>query len=141
MMIRDALPNIIRRNGKPDIEILKHARDSKDTYLDVRQVSKEIFEGSRRMFLPEPSSDEADDPANIDFVLHFGMETRGEQYAFETCAHRDGYEKPGADGTHVDSEHLKELGLPAILTTGFDVEAAFRKVRKAFPVSRLALSC
>lgn len=35
---------------KPDIQILKYGRDTRDTYGDVRQLSKEIFAGTRALF-------------------------------------------------------------------------------------------
>ena len=66
-------------------------------------------------------------------MVAFGW--RPDQFRFETVAHRDDYQLTGEDNQYVDSKVLKELGLPEILCTSFDVEAAWHKVKAKFPVS------
>ncbi|KAK8127092.1 pyroglutamyl-peptidase [Apiospora kogelbergensis] len=135
-LVRDALPNIITRPDKRDIRILKYARDTHDTYEDVRRVSHDIWDGERPLFLPKPGPGEDERHVEIDAVLHLGMIALGgdpTQFRFETIARRDGYELPGDDGTHVDSDELRRLGLPESLRTSFDVEAAWRRVQQEHP--------
>jgi hypothetical protein len=141
--VRDALPNVIERAGKKNIRILKYYRDTRDTYTDVRFVSNDIWSGKRSRFLPVPQPGEIEEHVNIDFILHLGMigfDWDPDQFRFETIARRDGYKLPGDDGEHVDSDYLKSLGLPEVLSTSLDVEAACRKVKQDLPVSASALS-
>ncbi len=137
-LVRDALPDLIKRSDQKDIRILKYYRDTLDTYADVRNVSKDIWSGRRSAFLP-PSQDSRDEElVRVDCILHLGMIALGwdpDQFRFETVARRDGYELAGDDGKYVDSNHLKSLGLPETLTTSLEVEAAWRKVKEQFPVS------
>ena len=149
LMVRDALPDVIERVGKKNVRIFKYARVTRDTYDDVRRVSKEIWGGQRSLFLPKSSSDEIihspgpqsgerEETLDCSLILHLGMVALDwcpDQFRFETVARRDGYELPGADGKHVDSEELERLGLPNTLTTSFDIEAAWRRVKEKFPVS------
>ncbi|KAM7214562.1 hypothetical protein V8F06_010044 [Rhypophila decipiens] len=112
-LVRDALPDVIQRPGKRDIRILKYYRDTLDTCDDAE-----------------------DQHVDIDLILHMGMIALGwdhKQFRFETVARRDGYELPGDDGKHVDSAHLKALGLPETLSTSLDVEAAWHQVKKEHP--------
>ncbi|KAM7203896.1 hypothetical protein V8F33_001867 [Rhypophila sp. PSN 637] len=135
-LVRDALPDMIQRPGKKDIRVLKYYRDTLDTYDDVRFVSRDIWAGDRSHFLPKPS-DAEDQHVDIDLILHIGMIALGwdhKQFRFETMARRDGYELPGDDGKHVDSALLKALGLPEMLSTSLDVEAAWQQVKKEHPV-------
>jgi hypothetical protein len=136
LMVRDALPHRIERAGKPDIRILKYARATLDSYEDIRRVSKEIWQGDRSIFIPSPKSEEENSDLAVDVILHLGMEIRKEEFCLETRARRDGYEKPGEDGKYIDPDHFKDTDLPPVLSTGFDVEAAFEKVHAKFPVSR-----
>lgn len=55
--------------------------------------------------------------------------------SFETIARRDGYDFPGDDGKFVESDQLKRLGLPEMLATSLDVNAAWCKVKVHYPVS------
>ena len=138
LMVRDALPEVIEREDKRKIRIFKYARVTRDTYEDVRRVSKEIWGGQRSLFLPKPQSDETEEKLDVSLILHLGMVALGwrpDQFRFETVARRDGYELPGDDGQHVDSKELEELGLPKTLATSFDVKAAWRKVKEKYPVS------
>lgn len=137
-LVRDALPEVIKRPNKKDIRVLKYARDTRDTYEDVRRVSNDIWGGQRSLFLPIPHPHDKEDRVDVDLILHLGMVTLGwrtDQFRFETVARRDGYELPGDDGQYVDSDHLQKLGLPKILEASVDVEAAWRKVQEKFPVS------
>ena len=138
LMVRDALPEVIERVDKKTIRIFKYARVTRDTYEDVRRVSKEIWGGQRSLFLPKPRPGETEEKLDVSLILHLGMVALGwgpDQFRFETVSRRDGYELPGDDGQYVNSKELKELGLPKTLATSFDVEAAWRKVREQFPVS------
>ncbi|CAG8975616.1 hypothetical protein HYALB_00006824 [Hymenoscyphus albidus] len=135
-LVRDALPNSMKRLGKKDIRIMKYARITHGTYEDVRRVSKEIWGGQRSLFLPEPQSGENDTTVDIDMILHLGMVALGwrtDQFRFEKLARRDGYKLPGDDGKYIDSEGLEKLGLPESIATIFDVKAAWVKVHQAFP--------
>ncbi|KAI1128361.1 hypothetical protein F5Y10DRAFT_292133 [Nemania abortiva] len=138
-LVRDALPDVIKRENKKDIRILKYFRDTLDTFEDVRSVSNNIWSGKRSFFLPESQLGDNEEFINIDAILHLGMIALGwdsNQFRFETVARRDGYIRtPGADGKHVNSGHLKSLGLPETLSTSFDVETACRKVQERYPVS------
>lgn len=146
-MVRDALPNIISRTGgQKDIRIWKYYRDTLDTYDDVRRVSREIWTGEISSFTEvsetelaasSPQKKKSTGHVDIDLILHLGMAALGypsDEFHFETIARRDGYVLPGDDGKVVDSEQLKSLGLPEILSTSFDVEAAWRQVKQKFPV-------
>ena len=142
-MVRDALPELIEQTNKRKIKIFKYARVTRDTYEDVRRVSKEIWGGQRALFLPEPGPNDTEEKVDIDVILHLGMVALGwgpDQFRFETIARRDGYELPGDDGKYVDSRKLKELGLPETLATSFDIEAAWRKVKEKFPVSAMPVA-
>jgi hypothetical protein len=114
--------------------IRKYARVTRDTYTDVRRVSKEIWSGQRSLFLPELAAGEDDNILDIDFILHLGMEVRDEFFGFETRARRKGYE-PEDDGIHVDSAGLTDEGLPEELCPKLDVEAAYEHVKSSFPLS------
>lgn len=141
-LVRDALPDVIERPGKKNIRILKYYRDTLDTYTDVRFVSNDIWGGKRSRFLPAPRSGEKEEHVDVDFILHLGMIALGwdpDQFRFETTARRDGYKLPGDDGKLVDSEYLKSLGLPEVLSTALDVEAGWRKVKEDHPVSTPSL--
>ncbi|KAG6991379.1 cut9-interacting protein scn1 [Physcia stellaris] len=142
-MVRDALPKLIEQTNKRKIKIFKYARVTRDTYEDVRRVSKEIWGGQRALFLPEPGPSDTEQKVDIDVILHLGMVALGwgpDQFRFETIACRDGYELPGDDGKYVDSRKLKELGLPETLATSFDIEAAWSKVKEKFPDEPIFLS-
>ncbi|PGH12101.1 hypothetical protein AJ79_04500 [Helicocarpus griseus UAMH5409] len=135
-LVRDALPNVILRPDKKTILIRKYSRDTRDTYEGVRRVSREIWGGKRSCFLPEHQPGDDEGYVKVDLILHLGMIALGwnpDQFRFETTGRRDGYELAGDNGKHVDSDQLKELGLPESLTTAFDIEAAWRKVRDEFP--------
>lgn len=137
LLVRDALPDAIKRPGKKDIKIFKFVRVTRDTYEDVRRVSKEIWDGKRSLFSPEPQPGEEEDNLDISLILHLGMVALGwrpDQFRFETVARRDGYKLAGDDGQYVDSKELRELGLPETLNTSFDIEAAWRSVNERFPV-------
>jgi hypothetical protein len=136
-LVRDALPEVIQRPGKKDIRILKYARVTRDTFEDVRRVSKDIWSGQRSLFLPELQPGE-DGIVDVSFILHLGMvgpESQKDDFRFETLARRDGYEMPGDDGKLVDSPQLQSLGLPKVLTSSFDIDAAWQKVKAQFHVS------
>lgn len=137
-LVRDALPDIIRRSNKRDIRIFKYFRDTMDTYDDVRHVSRDIWSGKCSLFLPKPEPDDKEEHANVDFILHLGMNALRwdpNQFRFETIARRDGYGLPSDDGKFVGSDQLKRLGLPETLSTSLDVNAAWRKVKERYPVS------
>ncbi|KAH6620732.1 hypothetical protein B0J18DRAFT_206198 [Chaetomium sp. MPI-SDFR-AT-0129] len=135
-LVRDALPDVIERPGKKTIRVLKYYRDTLDTYTDVRSVSNDIWGGKRSRFLPAPQPGEEEEHVDVDFILHLGMIALGwdpDQFRFETIARRDGYKLPGDDGKLVDSDYLKSLGLPEVLSTSLDVEAGWRKVKEDHP--------
>ena len=130
-LVRDALPDVIVRPEKQDIRIRKYQRDTRDTYEDVRKVSKEIWGGSAVLF-----GEKEGDLIDIDIILHFGMIALGwdpNQFRFETVARRDGYSLPGDDNKPVDSGELERLSLPTVLTTSLDVKGAWRQVQDKFP--------
>lgn len=77
LLVRDALPGVIHRPDKEDIQILKYACVTRDTYEDVRRVSKEIWGGRRSLFLPEPQPDEEKYNVDISLILHLGMVALG----------------------------------------------------------------
>lgn len=141
-LVRDALPDTIERPNKKSIRILKYDRDTRDTYEDVRHVSREICSGESSIYRPVSHSDQEKDPKHsrkvrVDLIVHLGMVALGwrpDQFRFETVARRDGYELAGDDGKHVDSAGLKSLGLPESLATSLDVQAAWTKVKDKFPV-------
>ncbi|PNP46414.1 hypothetical protein THARTR1_10736 [Trichoderma harzianum] len=129
-LVRDALPHIIKRSNQKDIRIFKDFRDTLDTYDDVRYVSRDIWSGRRLLFLPKPEPNDKEEHIDVHFILHLGMIALGwdsNQFRFETMAHRDGYNLPGDDGKLVDSDQLRQLGLPETLSTSLDVETAWRK--------------
>jgi pyrrolidone-carboxylate peptidase len=135
-LVRDALPDVIERPGKRSIRILKYHRDTLDTYEDVRFVSNDIWGGKRSRFLPAPQPGEKEEHVDVDFILHLGMIALGwdpDQFRFETLARRDGYKLSGDDGNYVDSDYLKSLGLPEVLSTSLDVAAGWHKVKEDHP--------
>lgn len=137
-LVRDALPHIITRSNQKDIRIFKYFRDTLDTYDDVRYVSRDIWSGKRSLFLPKPEPNDKEEHIDVDFILHLGMIALGwdsNQFRFETTARRDGYNLSGDDGKLVDSEQLRQLGLPETLSTSLDVKAAWIKVKQRYPVS------
>jgi hypothetical protein len=135
LLIRNAHPILIQRPGKPDTAIHKYARVTRDTYTDVRRVSKEIWSGQRSLFLPPLVAGEKDNTLDIDFILHLGMEIRDDFFGFETRARREGYEKPGDDEVYVDSAELAKEDLPEELFPKLDIKLAYKHVESLFPVS------
>jgi hypothetical protein len=133
--IRDALPSVIRRSGKPDIIVLKFHRDSLDTYTDVLKVVEEAWQARRSSFSPEPEPGHENDLVDFAFALHLGMTTAIPEFRAETIAYRDGYKRPGEDGIFVDEEHFKKLGLPESFEPGFDSDKAVTHIKSLFPVS------
>lgn len=98
-------------------------------------MSKDIWSGGRRFFKSDPAIQNLESHVEIDLIVHFGMEVRPERgFGFEKLARREGYEYPGDDGKHVDSQELKDLGLPPQLHTKLDVDAAAAVVNQNFPV-------
>jgi len=133
-LVRDALPEVTQRPNKNDIQMPKYDRDTRDRYENVRRASQDIWDGQRPLFLPTPHPQDNKDHVDVDLILHLGMVALGwkmDQFRFETVARRDGYELAGDDGQYVDSAHRQKLGLPEILATLVDVEAAWRN--KMFP--------
>jgi len=65
----------------------------RDTYDDVRRVSKEIWGGRRSFFLSKLGPGEEDNTLVIDFILHLDMEIRDDISRFETRDRRDGFEQ------------------------------------------------
>lgn len=98
-------------------------------------MSRKVWAGKRKHFLPKPDAGEEDTTIDIDFVVHLGMELREETFGLETQARRDAYDKPGTDGKYLETNPFTEKGLPEVLNTSFDVHAAWEKVHKQFPVS------
>lgn len=138
-MIRDALPDLIKRPGQADIVVLKYFRDSLDTYNDVHQMVEEVWDARRSSFLPQPDQGGENEHIDITFALHLGMTTPVPEFRAENIAHRDGYERPGEDGVYVDKERFKVLGLPESLKPVFDIDIAVEKVKQMFPVGLQAL--
>ena len=132
MMVRDALPPIINRPDKKDIHILKYERILLNTYVEVRQVSQELWDGTRDKFLPRTTPDEASKKADVDFILYLCPETRSDIYV-ETQARRDGYCELGLGRGY--SHLLEDLGLPPVLSPEFDLHHITSVVSKVFPVS------
>ena len=66
---------------------------------------------------------------NYDIVLNIGMAPGRKFYTLETCAHRDGYNKPDVDGKTLQGDtHWEDTyGAPEILYTGFDTEDVWRR--------------
>ncbi|KAK4083822.1 uncharacterized protein Triagg1_1484 [Trichoderma aggressivum f. europaeum] len=121
-LVRDALPHMITGSNQKDIRIFKYFRDTLDTYDDVRYVSRDMWSGRRSLFLPEPEPIENEEHVDVDFILHLGMIALGwdsNQSRFETTARRDGYNLHGDDGKLVDSDQLRQLGLPETLSTEY----------------------
>lgn len=134
-MVRDALPDTIQTLEGKEIRILKYHGDTRDTYENVRRVSKDIWGGNSSFFQPSPGATQ--DAVDIDFIVHLGMISLGwddKQFRFETVARRGGYQLPGDDGKLVDSAELERLGLPSKLWTSLNVEAGCEQVRVSFPV-------
>lgn len=132
--VRDALPDSLQTASGRTVQILKYHRDTRDTYADVRQVSRDIWGGDPSFYHPPPPSSSA---VSIDFIVHLGMIALGwddAQFRFETLARRAGYALPGDDGQLVDAAELERLGLPAELHTALNVEAGCRQVKACFPV-------
>ncbi|EGX92159.1 Peptidase C15 [Cordyceps militaris CM01] len=131
--VRDALPDSLQTASGRTVQILKYHRDTRDTYADVRQVSRDIWGGDPSFYHPPPPSSSA---VSIDFIVHLGMIALGwddAQFRFETLARRAGYALPGDDGQLVDAAELERLGLPAELHTALNVEAGCRQVKACFP--------
>lgn len=138
-LTRDALPDTIHRPGKRTLRIFKYARDTRDTYADVRQVSKDIWGGERGFYIPQEDDDNSE-KVDIDFIVHLGMEVRGDRFQIETRARRDGYEKPGDDGNMVNSDELKALGMVEQYGPAFDLKKAFEQLRRDIPDTALVYS-
>lgn len=139
-MIRDALPNIIKRPGRADIVILEYSRDSLDTYKDIQWMVEEVRDARRSSFLPQPpDQDGENEHVDITFVWHLGMMTPVPEFRAKKIAYIDGYERPGEDGVEVDKEHFKLLGLPESLKPAFGIDTVVAKVKHLFPVGLQAL--
>ena len=66
-MIRDALPSLISRPGKPDIAVFKYKIDSLDVYADILEMVKELWDAHRSSFVAEPGQGTGD--AVVDFAF------------------------------------------------------------------------
>ncbi|OAQ97898.1 hypothetical protein LLEC1_07353 [Akanthomyces lecanii] len=139
-LVLDALPELIVREGKKNIRVRKLAQDSLDTYTDVRSVSRKVWAGKRKDFMPLSDAVDEDTTIDIDFVVHLGMELREETFRLETRARRDVYDKPGSDGEYLGTNPFAEKGLPEVLETAFDVHAAWDKVHREFPDTPCSVS-
>ena len=109
--IRALIPKLLFSNG-----------DSKIASPDAKAI------GSEPDYLCTiPRS--AKDIPNYDIVLNIGMAPGRKFYTLETCAHRDGYNKPDVDGRTLQGDtHWKDTyGAPEILHTGFDTEDVWRR--------------
>lgn len=133
-MIRDAIPTLIQRPGHDDIVVLEYHRDSLDTYTDVLEMVTELWNAKRSSFVPKADKDDEDKKIDIAFALHLGMTTAVSEFRAEKISYRDGYERPGEDGVHVDQDYFKELGLPDSLKPDFDIDAAVTRLKTQFPV-------
>ena len=133
-LLRDALPNIIERPGKPRIRILKYPVDLLCTYSNVKDAIPEIWSGRRLTYEPR----KPDGPLKLDFVLHMGMTTSDTTFAIEKLARKEGYKFPGVDGVPFPREDCKKGGCwgtcPAVLHSGFDIDKVQARVEKEVPV-------
>ncbi|KAL2045015.1 hypothetical protein N7G274_002790 [Stereocaulon virgatum] len=71
----------------------------------------------------------SEETSNYDMVLNIGMAPGRKFYALETCAHRDGYNKPDVEGKTLQGDtYWKEAyNSPEILHTGFDTDDVWRR--------------
>lgn len=116
--------------GHADLVVLKHFRDSPDTYEDILQMVEENWNAQRSSIMPKASQDDEDEKIDIACALHLGMTTAVPEFRAEKIAYRDGYKRPGKDGVHVDKDYFNRLGLLESLEPAFETDTAVPYAKK-----------
>ena len=139
-LIASTLPSTYKPPKLPTINIHTHPTPITVAYSHVREVIPKLL-FSNNGLSPDvvPAPNEPDylhvvtkplkETPNYDIVLNIGMALGRKFYTLETCAHRDGYDKPDVEGKTLqgDTYWKDEYGSPEILHTGFDTEDVWRR--------------
>lgn len=140
-LLRDALPNFIARETKPDIQILKYPHDIPSVYAAVRDIFPTLWNGSLSVYDSKASTNET---VNIGLMVHMGMRTSEDNYCFETVARRDGYKHADMEnGTQPDGDGEPGgywEGCPAELVPDVPVTEAAEALKKEIPDSKTRVS-
>ncbi|KAF2009094.1 hypothetical protein BU24DRAFT_429030 [Aaosphaeria arxii CBS 175.79] len=123
--VLEALPEVVNRPGKRDIHIWKYSRVTRDTYDDVRRVSREIWDGKRSVFLSDSQTDEEDSkdvPIHVsdDAGLYF-CEFRLYSSLAETLLQECYSGKRG----HVAFQHLPQYNSPEAIDLARNIAVAY----------------
>lgn len=129
----------------PVIKIHTHPAPIKVSYEIVREtVPKLLF--------PESSTETSGSPhafneqsnhvrlskldPKFDIVLHIGMAPGRKFFALETCAHRDGYDRPDVKGETMEGDTLwtEKYHAPSTLRPDFDTEDVWQKWKSGLVV-------
>jgi hypothetical protein len=137
--VRDILPKVIARPGKPAINIVKYPDGVPCIYSWVTDMTRKILSGDRSVLFPENLRRDGE-PFQPDLIVHMGMKGRPQPgYVFETLARKGGYDQPGQDGIPFPRELIEPGGewaeLPDKLFTDLDVQGIRDAVLTAVPVS------
>lgn len=138
-LVRNVLPEIIARPGKPAINILKYPEGVPCIYSWVIDMTRKILSGDGALFQRDRDGDS--EPFQPDLIVHLGMRGRPQPgYVFETLARKEGYDRPGQDGISFPQEMVNPGGewadLPDDLSTDLDVEGIRAAVLAVLSVSR-----
>ena len=142
-LIARSLPSTYERPHLPKIIIHTHPTPILVAYSYVRDIIPKLLfsgDGSRPLSPDvEPAHSEPDylhvvanvpkETPNYDIILNIGMAPGRKFYTLETCAHRDGYNKPDVEGKTLQGDtYWKETyNSPEILHTGFDTDDVWRR--------------
>ncbi|KAE8440389.1 hypothetical protein EG329_008176 [Mollisiaceae sp. DMI_Dod_QoI] len=141
-LIRDDLPRHISRTPKRPIEILKYPHGTICSYESEKALWPALWSGRRDVYDSSASPDES---VEIDLMIHMGMRGKATRaFSLEKQARRDVYTRPGDDGKYLPAGDADKGGIwegvPKVLRSGFDVDAAKARVAAVLPDVELEVS-
>ena len=132
----------------PPIKIHTHPEPIIVAYKNIREtIPKLLFPESPEDGSADPTtSQQSNHPhakgklhtskPNFDVVLHIGMAPGRKFFTLETCAHRDGYNRPDVDDETLEHDTFwqQEYDAPKTLHPDFDTDDVWRKWKTALMV-------
>lgn len=144
-LIASSLPTKHRVANLPLMKIHAHPEPITVAYKNIRETIPKLL-------FPEPSEDasaqqsnhphakaktksQASKP-NFDLVLHIGMAPGRKFYTLETCAHREGYNRPDVDDETLTEDVFwkQTYDAPKTLHPDFDTDDVWRRWKSALVV-------
>ncbi|KAI0115493.1 hypothetical protein GGR51DRAFT_503215 [Nemania sp. FL0031] len=133
-LLKDALPDSLIRQGRPDIRILKVTENLRSEYEASRRIISSMWDGNISLYDPTSTSGER---INLQLIIHMGMRTSESNYCFEVIARKDGYVHPDNCGDLPKSSEYEDggrlYGVPDQLRPELDIESAAQAVKDKLP--------